>query len=98
MLQSEAKDFEHAKDQATVVLGKMAANKRKLVVAAEVPFFDICMVMQKTSDTQGKEKKKDIFRKFLSHWKHAHVKMHGETVTNVSSESKFVKCIIIYIG
>eukprot|EP00794_Sanderia_malayensis_P017736 gene17736-19509_t len=49
-----------------------------VVVAGNVPFFDLCMVMQKINDTQGTEKKKGIFRKFLERWRQAYSKLPGE--------------------
>ncbi len=64
------------------------ADVQKAVVAAQVPFFDLCMVMQKISDAQGKDKKKEIFKKFLNHWRQAHTKIHGDFKSNVSSECR----------
>ena len=62
---------------------KMADSKNSHVVAAQVPFYDLCMVMQKISDTQGKDKKKKIFEKFLDHWRQTHDRMHGKNDTKV---------------
>ena len=50
-------------------------------VAAHVPFHDFVMLCEKISKTQGKEKKKDILRKFVNHWRNAHLKMHGDNKT-----------------
>ena len=52
-------------------------------VASQVPFHDLSLLLEKTGNTQGKEKKKDLFRKFLDLWRDAHRRMHDESETTV---------------
>ena len=56
----------------------MAEKDRKRQVACQVPFFDLCMVIQKIDDSQGKEKKKEIFKKFLHRWREVHIRIHRD--------------------
>lgn len=53
-------------------------------IASQVPFHDFAVFCERVCKTAGKEKKKDVFRKFLQHWKTAHSKMHGKTKTTDS--------------
>ncbi|XP_065052274.1 DNA ligase 4-like [Rhopilema esculentum] len=60
----------------------MAEEDRGGQVACQVPFFDLCMVIQKIDDSQGKEKKKDIFKKFLHRWREVHIRIHRDINNN----------------
>ena len=61
----------------------MAETLEGNVVAQKVPFHTLCLLMQKISDTKGKEKKKDMFAKFLQHWRMTHSKIHGDKAVKV---------------
>ena len=50
-------------------------------MAAEVPFFDLCGLLEKIATTSGTEKKKNILRKFTDAWREAHTKIHGDSKT-----------------
>lgn len=63
--------------------GNMAEAKQIKTVADQIPFHTFCMLLQKISDTQGKEKKKAIFAKFLDHWRQTHKNTNGDTAINV---------------
>ena len=53
-------------------------------VASQVPFYDLCSLLEKIAVTSGTEKKKKILATFVGSWRDAHVKLHGA--------SKTVKC------
>ncbi|KAK3736164.1 hypothetical protein QZH41_015551 [Actinostola sp. cb2023] len=50
-------------------------------VAAEVPFYDLCTLLEKVSSTSGTEKKRNLLRKFTDAWRKAHAKIHGDSKT-----------------
>lgn len=58
-----------------------ADEDENLTIASQVPFHDFAMVCERVTKTQGKEKKKELVRKFLTHWRSAHQKMHGTKKT-----------------
>lgn len=45
-------------------------------VAAEVPFHDLCSLMERVQKVSGLEKKKKIFRSFLEKWREEHLRLH----------------------
>lgn len=45
-------------------------------VAAEVPFHDLCSLMERVSKVSGLEKKKKIFSSFLEKWREEHLRLH----------------------
>lgn len=50
-------------------------------VATQVPFYDLCSLLEKIADTSGTEKKKKILATFVSSWREAHGKLHGTSKT-----------------
>lgn len=54
-------------------------------VPAQVPFYDLCCLMEKIANTSGTEKKKKVLSKFVGSWREAHAKLHKDA-------SKTVKC------
>ncbi len=50
-------------------------------VASQVPFYDLCLLLEKIADTPGTEKKKKILTTFVSSWREAHGKLHGTAKT-----------------
>ena len=52
-------------------------------VASQVPFYDLCCLLEKISDTSGTEKKKKILSTFLSSWREAHRKLHKDSPKTV---------------
>ena len=52
-------------------------------VAAQVPFYDLCCLLEKISETSGTEKKKKILSTFVSSWREAHGKLHKDTSKTV---------------
>ena len=45
-------------------------------VAAEVPFQDVCGLMERVQKTSGLEKKKRILASFLEKWREEHTRIH----------------------
>ena len=45
-------------------------------VAAEVPFHDVCSLMERVQKTSGLEKKKKILASFLVKWREEHNRLH----------------------
>ncbi len=45
-------------------------------VAAEVPFLDLCWLMERVNKASGTERKKAILSTFLGQWREAHGKLH----------------------
>ncbi|XP_068735127.1 DNA ligase 4-like [Montipora capricornis] len=54
-------------------------------VAAQVPFYDLCCLLEKISETSGTEKKKKILSTFVSSWREAHGKLHKDTSKTTDS-------------
>ena len=55
-------------------------------VAAEVPFQDICSLMERLSKTSGMDRKKHILAIFIERWREAHARLHTtDAATTVSS-------------
>jgi len=63
-------------------------------VASQVPFSDLCTVMEKIFTTSGTEKKRSLLRKFIEAWRTAHKKIHGDSKTvrmaNFSSRNSLI--------
>lgn len=45
-------------------------------VASEVPFSELCGLLEKISKTQGNDKKKRILKDFIDKWREYHDKLH----------------------
>lgn len=45
-------------------------------VAAEVPFYDMCGLMERVQKMSGLEKKKRILASFLDKWREEHNRLH----------------------
>ena len=56
-------------------------------VASQVPFYDLCSLLEKIANTSGTEKKKKILTTFVISWREAHGKLHGA--------SKTVECVLV---
>lgn len=50
-------------------------------VATQVPFYDVCALLEKIAGTTGTEKKKRILASFVKSWREAHAKLHGTSKT-----------------
>ena len=54
-------------------------------VAEQVPFFDMCALLEKVGSTSGTDKKKKILKTFVEQWREAHTRLHptdaGTTVS-----------------
>lgn len=61
---------------------KMAEDSRD-EVASQVPFNDLCYLLEKISNTSGTEKKKKILSTFLTSWREAHRKLHKDSPKTV---------------
>ncbi|ELU10753.1 hypothetical protein CAPTEDRAFT_17890 [Capitella teleta] len=48
------------------------------VVAEKVPFFSLCVLLDKISSKQGNENKKRLFKDFLDEWRSYHTKLHAD--------------------
>ena len=64
-------------------------------VAAQVPFYDLCCLLEKIADTSGTEKKKKILSTFISSWRETHRKLHRDASKTVSGAINF--CTASYI-
>ena len=45
-------------------------------VAGQVPFFDLCSLLEKIGATSGTDKKKKILKTFVDQWRAAHNRLH----------------------
>ena len=72
------------------------AGIRSAEVASQVPFYDLCSLLEKIAVTTGIEKKKKILTTFVSSWREAHGKLHGASKTvewpRVTRNTKFNYC------
>ena len=59
----------------------MAADRGVKEVASQVPFHDICSLLEKIHGTKGTDKKKSILRSFIQSWRETHNKIHGDAKT-----------------
>ena len=55
----------------------MADHTEPRSVASQVPFADICVLLEKIAKTQGTDKKKKVLRTFVESWREAHKSLHG---------------------
>ena len=62
---------------------KMESAASAEVVAAQVPFYDACCLLEKIADTSGTEKKKKILSTFVCSWRDAHRKLHKDSSKTV---------------
>lgn len=56
-------------------------------VASEVPFSELCGLLEKISKTQGNDKKKKILKDFIDKWREYHDKLHKGKKDLVCSDS-----------
>ena len=54
-------------------------------VAAQVPFAELCGLLEKLSKTQGNEKKKKILENFIDHWRKLHNEVHKDDASKTVS-------------
>ena len=72
----------------------MASPNAASEVAAEVPFHDICSLMERVHNVSGLEKKKKIFRSFLEKWREEHQRLHPtDADTTVSCQLNLMICL-----
>lgn len=45
-------------------------------VSDEIPFQDLCVLLEKISKVKGTDRKKQLFRTFLTQWREAHARLH----------------------
>ena len=45
-------------------------------VASQIPFHDLCALMEKIHKTQGTDKKKTILSSFIERWRETHARLH----------------------
>ena len=58
-------------------------------VAAEVPFQDLCSLMERVQKISGLDKKKKIFASFLGKWREEHSRLHPTDADTTVSASQF---------
>ena len=59
----------------------MQAGPCSVEAASQVPFYDLCSLLEKISNTSGTDKKKKILSIFVSFWREAHRNLHGTSRT-----------------
>ena len=81
-----------ASTSAAVGGGGDGGESSGLQVAAEVPFQDICKLMERLSNTSGMDRKKHILATFIERWREAHARLHPtDAATTVSySQTPYV--------
>ncbi|CAB3983648.1 DNA ligase 4 [Paramuricea clavata] len=62
----------------------MATDRGAKTVASQVPFHDICSLLEKIHSNKGTDKKKGILRSFTGSWRETHNKIHGDAKTDDS--------------
>ena len=45
-------------------------------VASQIPFHDLCSLMEKVHKTQGTDRKKKILSSFIDRWRETHARLH----------------------
>ena len=70
--------------------GSSCSSGEKMV-ASEVPFFDICQLIEKIHKTKGTENKKNNLRRFVHRWRVCDQNIHGD----VKTVRAFLKLFII---
>ena len=58
---------------------------RNDLVSSQVPFHDLCALLEKIHGVKGTDKKKHILKSFINSWRETHQKIHGNVKT-VSNE------------
>ncbi|KAL5496737.1 hypothetical protein EMCRGX_G013091 [Ephydatia muelleri] len=51
-------------------------------VASQIPFHDLCALMEKIHKTQGTDKKKTILSSFIERWRETHARLHHTDATD----------------
>ena len=74
----------------------MATDRGARIVASQVPFQDLCSLLEKIHNTKGTDKKKDILRSFIRSWREIHSKIH-ETSKTVSVYKIFYNYLLLSI-
>ena len=59
----------------------MATDRGAMTVASQVPFHDICSLLEKIHSNKGTDKKKGILKSFIGSWRETHNKIHGDAKT-----------------
>lgn len=59
----------------------MASGSSSSEVAEQVPFFDLCSLLEKIGATSGTDKKKKILKTFIDQWRGAHNRLHPTDAT-----------------
>jgi hypothetical protein len=59
----------------------MATDRGAGTVASQVPFHDICSLLEKIHNTKGTDKKKSILKSFIGSWRETHMKIHEDSKT-----------------
>lgn len=67
---------------------KKMAGVSTVEVATQVPFYDLCALLERIASTTGTEKKKKILEFFVNSWREAHAKLHGTSKT-----AEYICCI-----
>ena len=56
-------------------------------VASQIPFHDLCSLMEKIHKTQGTDRKKKILSSFIDRWRESHARLHPtDAATTVGAE------------
>lgn len=59
----------------------MATDGGVKIVASQVPFHDVCSLLEKIQGVKGTDKKKSILKSFIGSWRETHNKIHGDEKT-----------------
>ena len=65
-------------------------EKVKPSISSKLPFQRIAALCERISKTQGKDKKKDVMKKFISDWRAEHKRIHGDTKTVTQSSQNIL--------
>ncbi len=52
-------------------------------VAGHVPFYQMCLLLDKISERAGTEQKKKLLKEFIDTWRSFHLKLHKDAKDNV---------------
>ena len=71
-------------------------------VASQIPFHDLCALMEKIHKTQGTDKKKKILSSFIERWRETHARLHhtdavrstGQTWMGTGRTRKYLSVMI----
>lgn len=67
----------------------MAATRPDKIVAGQVQFQTFCLLLEKISNLRRKERKKELFARFLEQWRRTHRKVNGDDVPEVRKFSYY---------